>query len=66
MKIQVSWDAISLSTGKQLPRMCTCVTTYQSTRHNIPEDLNLEQHGRENFKPSNRFESLSEKVLKLC
>jgi hypothetical protein len=55
-----------MSTGKQLSHMRTCVTACQSTRHNIPEDLNLEQHRLENFKPSKSFQSLSEKLLKLC
>ena len=50
-----------MSTGKQLPRMRMCVTTCQSTRHNIPEDLNLEQNHLENFKPRKSFEFLSEK-----
>jgi hypothetical protein len=55
-----------MSTGKQLPRMRTCETTCQSTRHNIPEDLNLEQRRLENFNLSKSFESLSEKLLNLC
>jgi hypothetical protein len=46
--------------------MRSCVTTCQSTRKNIPEDLNLEQHRLENFKPNKSFESLSEELLKLC